>query len=401
MKILMILRKFVAGSTHGVRRKKTDMKNAKFFILMTAAIMAGCSENTVQGELDALFGELFPEGGPGAQVLVTRHGETVYDRGFGLARLDTGAPITDTTMFNICSVSKQFSAMALFILEERGLLSLDDSVGKYFPQFRADFFKRITLRHLLSHTSGIPDLRPRTEDEWKAYTAVHPTGFSSVLDFDLFCEEEESCRYLETLDSLAFEPGTAYEYQNPTFQLVLMIVEQVTGEKFDDWMRDNVFVPAGMTGTCYFEPDRFIPNMAHGYGRDGDGAWREDDYGEAKFFGTKADGGIYTSALQFVEWDKALYGDRLVSAEMRREAHTGHVATDIPYTDYGYGWFIEHRPDRPQKIYHTGDNGGFLIFEGRFPGQDVFYLIFANQPDWDREGTVEKVDEILQRHGWI
>lgn len=370
-------------------------------MIIAMAMMTGCAKSTVQGDLDALFGKLFPEGEPGAQVLMTKGGEIVYNRGFGLARLDTGAPITDTTMFNICSVSKQFSAMALFILAERGQLSLDDTVSKYFPQFRADFFNRITLRHLLSHTSGIPDSRPRTEAEWAAYTAVHPTKYRTVQEFDVFCEEEESCRYLETLDSLAFEPGTAYEYQNPTFQLMLMIVEQVTGEKFDDWMRDNVFVPAGMPQTVYFEPDRDIPDMAHGYSRDADGQWHEDDYGEARFFGTKADGGIYTTALQFVEWDKALYGDRLISAESRQEAHTGRIATDIPDTDYGYGWFIEHRPDRPQKIYHTGDNGGFLIFEGRFPEQDIFYLIFANQPHWDREGTVEAVDLILRRHGWI
>ena len=96
-----------------------------------------------------------------------------------------------------------------------------------------------------------------------------------------------------------------------------------------------------------------------------------------------------------------MYSDLLISEAMRREAHSGKIATDIPDTDYGYGWFIEHRPDRPQKIYHTGDNGGFLIFEGRFPDKNLFYLIFANRPDWDREGTVEEVDKVFERNGWI
>lgn len=366
----------------------------------------------VSAELDSLFSSLFKADEPGAAIVVVRGDSIVYNKGFGLARLDSLTPISDRTMFNICSVSKQFSAMALLMLAGEGKLSLDDTVEKYFPDFRADFFKHITLRHLLSHTSGIPDARPRTEEEWKRYTAATKTRFNSLDDFKRFCEEDESCRYLETLDSLAFEPGTQYEYQNPTFQLMLMIVEQVTGERFDDWMRTHIFLPAGMEETTYFEPNKFIPRMAHAYTpaegenihnyfRSSDGRWEECDYGEANFFGTKADGGLYTTPLEFVKWDKALFGDLLISESMRKEAHSGKIATDIPDTDYGYGWFIEHRPDRPQKIYHTGDNGGFLIFEGRFPDKGLSYLVFANRPDWDREGTVEEMDRVFERNGWI
>lgn len=377
----------------------------KWFFPLSAALLSAlfpaCTGKSVTAELDTLFAEKFPDDGPGAEVVVVRGGHIVYEHGFGLADLETRAPITDTTMFNICSVSKQFSAVALLKLAEEGKLSLDDSVAKYFPQFKAPFYRDITLRHLLSHTSGIPDARPRTEEQWARYRAENDSRFDCVRDFKLFCDESESCRYLEKLDTLNFPPGTGYEYMNPTFQLVLMIVEQVTGEDFDTWMHDHIFVPAGMPGTVYFEPGRDIPAMAHGYSRGKDGHWQEDDYGECSFFQTKADGGIYTTAKEFIAWDKALFGDIVISAASRAEAHTGHVATDIPDTDYGYGWFIERHPDRPQKIYHTGDNGGFYIFEGRFPEKDLFYLIFANQPHWDRTETVEQVDSIFRRNGWI
>lgn len=368
------------------------------------AAMAGCGagpEEAVGTALDTVFEELFPPDAPGAAVTVVKDGHIVYDKGFGLADLDRGTQVTDTTMFNICSISKQFSAMALFILAEEGALSLDDPVAKFFPEFPAEPFRRITLRHLLSHTSGIPDARPRTEAEWQAYRRVHPSRHATVREFDLYCEEDESCRYMETLDSLAFEPGTRYEYQNPTFQLMLMIVERVTGTDFDTWMRTRVFLPCGMGKTVYFQPDRPIPDLAHGYVRAEDGTWHECDYGEARFFGTKADGGLYTTPLEFVLWDRAVFGDRLISARMREEAHTGHVATDIPDTDYGYGWFVEHRPDRPRKIYHTGDNGGFYTFAGRFPDRDLFYLIFATHPHWDRDETVGRVDAIFAANGWI
>ena len=379
-----------------------SVKTIKHIIFVSAMMMSvSCGGDKVSERLDGLFSGLFPDDAPGAAVIVVRNGETVFDKGYGLARTDTGEKVTDSTFFNICSVSKQFSSVALMLLSERGLLSLDDPVSKYFPEFEADFFDRITLRHLLSHTSGIPDVRPRNQEQWEKYISENPTAFSSFKDFDRLCEEDESCRFMVHLDSLAFEPGTAYEYQNPTFQLILMIVEKVTGEDFDTWMRKNVFDPAGMENAVYFEPDRRIPQMAHGYILNGEGKWEECDYGEANFFGTKADGGLYCSPLEFVKWDYALYHDKVMTKESRETVHTPRIATDIPDTDYGYGWFIEHHPSRPVKIYHTGDNGGFLIFEGRFPEKDLFYLIFATHPEWDREGTVEKVDRIFEEEGWI
>ncbi|MCC8187333.1 MAG: beta-lactamase family protein [Bacteroides sp.] len=342
-------------------------------------------ETQVEKELDRLFTDLFPADEPGAAVLVARGDSILYNKGFGLARLDTLSPMTGNTMLNIASVSKQFSAVALCLLEEQGKLSLAQTVKDYFPSYKAGFYDRITLHHLLTHTSGLPDSRDRTN-----------------RDFMLYCQEEESCRYLIDLDSLAFEPGTHYEYQNPTYQLMLMIVEQASGERFDDFMRNHLFDQAGMPDAVYFEPQRYIPRMAHAYLQHPDtGAWEEHDYGEANFFGTKADGGLYTSAEEFFRWHRALWEDRILSPGKREAVHTGYTDTDIPDTRYGYGWFIEQRPDRPQKIYHTGDNGAFLLFEGYYPDPDLFYLVFANRCDWEREETVEKMDRIFEKAGWL
>ena len=370
------------------------------------------NNNEMNKEIDTLFSSLFRGNEPGAYVLIAKGDSIVYSQGFGLACLDTNTPLTDSTMMNICSVSKQFSAVALCMLAEQGKLSLDDSVKKFFPNFKADFFNHITLRHLMSHTSGLPDARPRTQEQWNKYIATNKTKYKSVEEFKLYCEEEESCRYMEKLDSLAFEPGTLYEYQNPTFQLMLMIIEQTTGEKFDTWMHNNIFLPAGMTNTTYFEPNKYIPSAATAYDLSvfddeedninrKERLWKECEYGSANFFGTKADGGLYTTPLEFLKWDKAIYSNSFISQSLRNEFHKGRIDTDIPYTQYGYGWFIEQRPDRPKKIYHTGDNGGFLIFEGRYPEQNLFYLIFANRPDWNREEVVEQMDSIFERANWL
>ena len=135
------------------------MKNKIFgIVICIAAILSlvSCGQENAKvcRELDTLFSSLFPENAPGAAVVMVKDGKIVFDKGYGLSDIETGAKVTDSTFFNICSVSKQFSSVALMLLSERGLLSLDDPVSKYFPEFEAEFFDRITLRHLLSHTSA-------------------------------------------------------------------------------------------------------------------------------------------------------------------------------------------------------------------------------------------------------
>ena len=142
---------------------------------------ADASVARVAAQLDSLFSAHFKADEPGAVVMVVRGDSVIYDKGFGMARMDTLEPINSSTMLNICSVSKQFSAVALCLLAEQGKLSLDDTVSKYFPEFDSEFFDDITLRHLMSHTSGIPDARPRTDAAWKKYRTKH----DSQLQFQL------------------------------------------------------------------------------------------------------------------------------------------------------------------------------------------------------------------------
>lgn len=363
-------------------------------------------------DLDDLFTPMFPENEPGALVMVMHNDSIVYDRGFGIANFETGAAVTDSTLFNVCSITKQFSAIAILKLAEQGLLSIDDPITKFFPDLTNPIYNGITLRHLLSHSSGLPDIRPRTEADWQKYPAAHNSRFGRVKDYRLYSNESETMMMFSVLDSLAFEPGTAYEYQNPTYQLIYYIVNSVTGRNYAKWMTDNILRPAGMYKSFFFKPNRNYRNIAHGYcladsatdsqtRRSYDGRWAECDYGETNFFVTQADGGLYTSGREFMNWKLTFYNDSIISADSRYEAVTPVIDTDEPYTSYGLGFFIERRPDRPRKIYHTGDNGGFFIFEGTFPEERISYLIFATRADWDRLATAAKVDSILETHGWI
>lgn len=375
-------------------------------IIVSALLAAACSGGMV-GRIDAVCSSYFPAGEPGAAVLVLKGDRIVFDKGYGLANLETGARITGDTPFNIASVSKQFTAVAVLQLVEKGLIDLEAPVSRYFPELKADIWSKTKVRHLLSHSSGIPDERGYLTREQK-----------------IAGDEYLATEYLKTLDHLHFEPGTAYEYINPTFVLCGFLVERVSGEPFTEYMRKNVFDMAGMDRTRYFDRDDEDPEAAHGYefedvsdmpeertATDGKGAkeWYEYDYGEETFFATRPDGGIYTSTREFVKWELALRSHSILSQELTDKAMSpvtlvsGSPWSDYqnrPNTWYGFGWFIEPATgDSPLRIYHTGDNGGFKILAARYPKEKVLILVFANRADWDRYSLFMELEQaVLGKH---
>lgn len=366
----------------------------KKLLLMVVALLAlsnaihvqGMSSDELKYGIDQVFEAVFnnPDE-PGAAVLIMQGDDTVYSRCFGLADMVTKAPVTFKTNFCIASVSKQFSAVALLQLAEQGLLSLSDPLSRFFPEFQASFFNDITLHNIISHTSGIPDARPRND-----------------RDFVLFSTDVNSVQYMRTLDYLNFKPGTQYEYINPTFQLIYQIVERATGIPFETYMHEHVFGPAGMKSCQYFEPDRNISHLAHGYERDSKGIWKEYDYGEESFFATKADGALYCSISDFVKWERALRDNRVWTAASKRLAYTPWIMIPAdaeygyqPHTGYGYGYFVQDVPEHPTHVYHLGDNGGFTIYAGKIPERDIIFLFFSARPDIDRLAMVNKVYHLM------
>jgi len=351
----------------------------------TTASPHNMSDETTR-RIDDVFSAVYNNpNDPGAAVLIMQAGDTLYSRCFGLADMETREPVTFKTNFCIASVSKQFSAVALMQLAEQGLLSLNDPLSKFFPEFQAPFFNDITLHHILSHTSGIPDARPRTD-----------------RNFVLYSNDVTSVQYMRSLDHLNFEPGTQYEYINPTFQLIYQIVERTTGIPFEDYMQRSVFDRAEMQACCYFEPDRDIPHMAHGYSHSDQGIWEEYDYGEESFFGTKADGALYCSINDFVNWERALRDNQVWTAASKRRAYLPwiQIPQDAeygyqPHTGYGYGFFVQDVPGQPTHVYHLGDNGGFTIYAGKIPERDLIFLFFSTRPDIDRLAMVNRVYHIL------
>ncbi|MDR1552032.1 MAG: beta-lactamase family protein [Prevotellaceae bacterium] len=375
---------------------KKIITNLTTILLLTA--MISCKPNQTAksafyNKVDSLFSAIYSAvNEPGAAVLVMKGDSLIFEKCYGIADMQTQAPITPETNFCIASVSKQFSAVAILQLAEHGLLSLSDNLKKFFPEYKADFYNRITLHHILSHTSGIPDTRPRTDK-----------------NFVLYSTDVESCEYLIDLDKLNFEPGTEYEYMNPTFQLVYQIIPRITGIDFDSYMKQHIFDLAEMTNSRYFEDGRTIPNMAHGYTFDKrKNIYVECDYGEANFFASKADGGLYTSIRDFAKWEKALHENKIISEESKKTAYSPKIKinADAEYgynakTSYGYGWFIQQKPNEPECIYHLGDNGGFTIYAGKIPEKNIILLFFSNRDDIDRIATADSIYALMKAENWF
>lgn len=394
--------------------------------------LAACNPS-LESRLDGILKPVFPDGEPGAAVLILKGDEIIFDKGYGLARLapqtldgvdsegsntrrengfsgtapknifpEGNARIDGDTRFNIASVSKQFTAVAVLQLVQEGIISLDDPVSQFFPEFESDIWQEIQIKHLLSHSSGVPDERGYLTREEK-----------------INGDEALATEYLKTLDHRNFAPGTAYEYMNPTFTLMGFLVERVSGEPFTEYVQKHIFNPAGMDRTYYFDRNDERPDAAHGYEyadvenmpeertagemAEGPNDWYEYDFGEETFFATRPDGGIYTSTHEFVKWEKALRSGTVLEQNLLQDAWTPHTrVTGSPWSDYqnrpntwyGYGWFIEPATDSaPLRIYHTGDNGGFKIMAARYPEQDMLILIFANRADWDRYELLMQIEK--------
>ncbi len=368
-------------------------------------------DGPVTQAFDSLFSSMFAPDEPGAYVFVM-HADTVcYARGFGLADLATREPITDSTVFNLSSSSKIFSTAALLKLEEQGLISLDDPLSKFFPEFPAEFFDKITIRNILTHSSGLPDLRPRDAEQWKNYLDKHSSMFSVDGDYRLYGTEKEHCRVFTDLVAVDYEPGTQYQRTDPSFMLIAPILERVTGQSFRKWMRDSIFNPLAITDAFYYVPGTRYPKMAHGYRRadsiptkayrSDDGKWEEYDYGEAEFFLTNADRGAFASPRDLMKWRPAFRNGRVVNDSTREKMYVPTIATGVPYASYGLGTAVRQRPGRPVKVYHMNSNGGFTVVEAAWPDVKVNYAVLSNRNDWDLRGVIDKVDSIFVAKGWI
>jgi len=343
------------------------MTSAKLFLAtlaMTAlAKPALALDANALTQIESLFRDFSHPNAPGASVMVIHNGKPIFAKGFGLADLEKKTPCTTNTNFRLASVTKQFTAMALLILVERGKLSLDDRLTDFFPEFPA-YGKQITVRHLLAHTSGLLDyedlipsgttipvldrdvlrvLMENTSDSPQA--GVHrvawtenPAENEARLKREL---QQRGSRPPETpKQTTYFPPGSQFRYSNSGFALLALIVEVRSGETFAHFLKENIFEPLKMTNTLAYEQGlALVPNRAFGHTPKSDSLSPSD--GErarerGKFERTDqsltssvlGDGGVYSSVVDLAKWDAALYGRKLISEPMLRVAFSPAPGTE-------------------------------------------------------------------------
>jgi CubicO group peptidase (beta-lactamase class C family) len=289
---------------------------------------------------------------PGASVLVLRDGEVVFRKAYGLADVENRIAATPETHYRLASVSKQFTAAAILTLADRGKLSLDDPIRKYLPSLPSAT-DAITIRHLLTHSSGLID-----------YEDVMPATTTAQL------KDADVLRLLESQTSLYFAPGSGYRYSNSGYALLALIVEKVSGRSFARFLRDDIFLPLGMNTTVAHEEGiSTVPQRAYGH----TGTLRTDQSLTSAVLG---DGGIYTSVDQLVPWLLALDRGKFAEASVPR------VQTDVEGMSYGYGWRI-HTHNGRGVVSHTGESIGFRNALVRFPYEGISVVVLTNRNEGD------------------
>lgn len=340
--------------------------------------LAGCQREsdrpaTAEASLrtDALFAPLSEGVQPGAAVLVVKDGAIVHSKGYGYAELESRRPITANTPFRLASVSKQFTAAAITVLAEDGLIRYDDAVIRWLPALAA--YEGVTVRHLLTHTAGLPDYYDVIDT-----SAGMPTNAHALAQLAAMAEP-------------VFAPGERWEYSNPAYEMLPLIVEAVSGRGFASFMRERVFAPAGMRQAAIFdetEPD--IPGRVYGYEPDGDG-FKPNDYDPLNHI--IGSGGMYASLEDFYQWDQALHGGAVLSPAALEEVWTPATLNDGESTGYGFGWEIQSRDGR-RVVRHGGSWVGFRTHIARWPEDRITIVVLSNRADFNAEEHVDRLADI-------
>lgn len=302
---------------------------------------------------DKIMQEMARRHVPGLSVLVIQDGKVLKEKGYGYANLEHSVPVTEKTVFQSGSVGKTFTAALVMLLAEDGKLSLDDPIARHLSN-TPPAWDGITIRHLLTHTSGLGD-------PYK------------VLDFRKDYSDEELIA-LEAGIPMLFAPGERYSYSNMGYHLLGFICNKVGGKFYGDQLRERIFAPLGMETKVITEED-IVPHRAAGYTWN-NGVLRNQSW-VAPRLNTTADGSLYLTARDLAKWDQALYGDSILTTRMRAASWTPPKLANGDNSDYGYGWMIGELKGH-RLVSHSGAWQGFKSQIDRYVDDRFTVIVLAN-----------------------
>lgn len=314
----------------------------------------------LRAQIETVLADYVQADQPGAAVAVIKDDELIFADGYGLAQLEPKTAIKPDTNFRLASVTKQFTALCIVMLKERGLLSYDDPISRFFPEF-PEIGQQITVRHLLRHTSGVVDYEDLIPEEQT----------EQVKDRDVLT-------LLKTQEKTYFKPSTKYRYSNSGYALLALIVEKLSGQSFASFLKEHIFTPLEMQDTVAYERGiSTVPRRAFGF-RAQNGKFVDAD--QSVTSAVLGDGGIYTSLVDYAKWDAAIYTDKLVSRAALDDIFTPGKLSDGTQTNYGFGWRINQR-NGVWVVHHNGSTSGFGTAVRRVPDQKLTLVILTNRAD--------------------
>lgn len=326
------------------------------FVLIMSSVSQSQNQITTE-KLDNIMQKLYPENVPGAALLVIKDDQLLINKGYGLADLKNGKQISSDTHFRMASVSKQFTAMCILMLQNQNKLNINDAVIKYLPSL-PQFASAVTIKHLLTHTSGLYDYESLIPEEQK----------EQINDADVL-------KYISKSDSLYFAPGSQFKYSNTGFCLLTQIVEKVSGLTYPEFIRENIFIPLSMKHSVIYEKDKEIFERAYGYHFKND-KWNFAD--QSITSATMGDGSVYTSLNEYQQWIKWLWNQKFNDDLLNPLKPHANIKKGL---GYGYGWFIADESDGTTGYFHSGESTGFHNIVYHNPSKKFMVVIFSNCDD--------------------
>ena len=312
---------------------------------------------------------------PGAAVAIIKDGKFVYHESFGLAELETKTAVHEHSNFRLASVSKQFTATAILMLEKDGLIDLDWSMDEIFEDFPS-YGQGIRVHHLLNHTSGLWDYEDFVPDT----AMVNQLMDEGVLDI------------IRQTTEVYFPAGEAFRYSNTAYALLALIVEKYSGRSFPDFLNERIFTPLGMSNTlAYVKGVNTVPNRAFGYSKE-EKLWVQKD--QSSTSAVLGDGGIYSNVPDLFKWDQALHQSTLLSSETIERMFTKANLNDGTEIDYGIGWHLKTL-DGKKVVYHTGSTTSFRNIFYRIPSEKLSIIILTNRNEPEEEEMVGLAEKVL------
>jgi len=360
-------------------------KSALLLLVLLQSCTLPDKSRSLVTQLDSLFSAHPQFNGV---VLVADKGTPFYHKAFGYIDLDAKNPLDTTTIFELASVSKQFTAMMIMMLAEEGRLNYDDLLEKYVPELP---YPGITIRHLLTHTSGLPDYQEIMDQHWdKSKAAGNPQIIQYLIEYH---------------PEKRFIPGEKYEYSNTGYVLLGTVAEISGGKDFVDMARERIFRPVGMSSTDIrsLETKAAITNFARGFifVEEKNHYVRADSFPSSNYIvwlgNRKGPGRISSTASDLLKWDRALYTEKLVRKGTLAQAFTPYMLRNDSVSNYGFGWTLSKHPILGNKVSHTGSNPGYATSIVRYIDADKTIIMLSNNAYSKSDAINVAIESILSK----